>query len=449
MKLDKGLKIALIILLIILISIISFVGLYIQEKKSMVNMVEDYKLGMDLTGSRSVTIAVDNSNKTVYYDKEGKEVKEETEDGTKEEVPVNSQEILTKDNYLKTKEIIEKRLNELKVSEYSIRQDAKTGKLTILIPEDSTTDLALQYIYTAGKFTVVDEENNVLFDNSNIESVKVAYSTTQEGTIVFLNIQFKEDSIDKLKEVTNAHLKTTDEEGKDNSKKITLKIDDSELTSISFEEQITNGVLSLSVGDATTNSETINTYLKEASNIAILLDNGNFPITYTLEQNRYVLSDITTRTLVIAGLTSGIVFLVLSILLSIIYKKKGILVGIANIGYVAVLLIIIRYTNVILTTEGFFGIAISMILSYVFSIYLLKEIKETEKEQINVRKAYNKTIIAMLLILVPALVVGITLCFTNWMPIYSFGEIIFWGILTMFIYHTVLTRTLLIYSTEK
>ena len=55
MKLDKGLKIALIILLIILISIISFVGIYVQEKKSMVNVLKDYQLGMDLKGSRIVT----------------------------------------------------------------------------------------------------------------------------------------------------------------------------------------------------------------------------------------------------------------------------------------------------------------------------------------------------------------------------------------------------------
>lgn len=448
MKIDRGLKIALIILLVILISIISFAGLYVQEKKSMVNILAGYKLGMDLEGSRIATIEVDTSTKTVYYDKDGNVVEKEDTEGSKKEVPINAEENLTKENYIRTKEIIQKRLDDLGISEYLIRQDEKTGRLTAQIPEDSMTDLALQYIYTVGEFTVTDENGNILLDNSNVESAKIAYNTTEKGTTVYLNIQFNKDSIEKLKEITNQHLETTDEDGKDTSKKVTIKIDDNDLISTSFEEEITNGTLSLSVGSATTNSTTINSYLEEASNLAILINNGKLPISYTIEQNRYVISDIETRDLVIAGLVTGIIFLIAIIVLCILYKKNGILVGIANIGYVAVLLVIIRYTNVILTTEGLFGILISIVLSYIFSIYLLKKLKENEKADENVKKAYNQTIIDMLLILVPALIVGITLCFTNWMPIYSFGEIIFWGIVTIFVYHTVLTRTLLVCSTK-
>ena len=70
MKVDKGLKIALVILLIVLVSIISFAGLYVQDKKSMVNVLKDYQLGMDLKGSRVVTTNVGTGNKTIYYDKD-------------------------------------------------------------------------------------------------------------------------------------------------------------------------------------------------------------------------------------------------------------------------------------------------------------------------------------------------------------------------------------------
>lgn len=449
MKLDRGLKIVLIILLIILISIISFAGIYIQDKKEMKSVLKNYKLGMDLEGGRIVSIAVDNSTKTIYYDKDGNVVESEDKEGTKEEVQINSKESLTKENYLKTKEVIENRLSDLKISEYLIRQDENTGKIVAQIPEDDKTDLAIQYIYTVGKLTLVDENENVLLDNSNVKSAKVAYNTTESGTTVFLNIEFNKDSVEKLKDITNSHLKTTDEEGNDTSKKVTLKLDDSDLISTSFEEEISNGVLSLSIGSASTNSEQLNSYLTEASNLAILINNGNFPITYTTQggQNRYVESDITTRNLVIVGLVSVVAVIIVCVVFGIIYKKNGLLAGIASIGYIAVLLIIIRYTNVILTTEGLFGILISVVLNYIFNIYLIKTIKETEKE--DVKSAYNKTILDMLLVLIPALIVGITLCFSSWMPIYSFGQIIFWGILMIFIYNTVLTRTLLICGTKK
>lgn len=446
MKLDKKLKIALIILLIILISIISFVGIYIQDKKQMVNVLADYKLGMDLQGSRIVTTTVNTESETIYYDKDGNVSDVEVEGGSKKEVPINSEESLTKENYRATKKIIEKRLNDFALSEYFIRQDENTGKLTIQIPEDSNTDLAIQYIYTPGKFTIVGENDEVLLDNSNIKEVKVGYNTTESGTTVYLNIEFNEDCIDKIKEISNTYVKSTDEEGKDTSKTITMKLDDSELVSTSFEEEIENAVLSLSIGSTSTSNSEVNTYISEASNLAILLNNGPFPLEYSLEQNRYVASDITTRDLVIAGLIVGVGMIVTAIVIGIIYKKNGILVGIANIGYVAVLLILIRYTNVIITTEGLFGLLISIILNYIFSIYLLRTMQEDE---MTTKRAYNKTALAMLFVLIPALIFGVTLCFAKWMPIYSFGEIIFWGILTIFIYNTILTRTLLICSTKN
>ena len=160
MKLDKGLKIALIILLVILLTLVSFGGLYIQKKNLMSNLLKDFKLGMDLNGGRVVTIEVDKTVNTIYYDKDGKVVTEEAKDGTKEEVPVNKDETLTKENYLQTKKIIEKRLSDFGVSEYIIRQNEGTGKMTIKIPEDDNTDTAIQYLHSTGKLTVEDEDGN-------------------------------------------------------------------------------------------------------------------------------------------------------------------------------------------------------------------------------------------------------------------------------------------------
>lgn len=446
MKLDKGLKIALIILLVILLTLVSFGGLYIQKKNSMSNLLKDFKLGMDLNGGRVVTIEVDKTVNTIYYDKDGKVVTEEAKDGTKEEVPVNKEETLTKENYLQTKKIIEKRLSDFGVSEYIIRQNEGTGKMTIQIPEDDNTDTAIQYLHSTGKLTVEDEDGNVLLDNSNLKETKVAYysnSSTLETT-VYINFEFNKDSIEKVKEISNTY-KHAHEEGEEHSneevvKKVSIKVDGSSLISTSFDEEISNGIISLSIGSATKDTDTLNSYIKEAKNLAILLNDGNFPVNYTVSQNRYILSDIIQKDIIIASLVVIAIIVVMCIILAIKYKGLGILTAIAHIGYVALLLIIIRYTNVIVTIEGLIGVVISIALNYIFSVYLLKSIKENKE----VKKAFNKTVKAMIFILIPALVVGITLCFVNWMPIFSFGEIIFWGIITTFVYNTVLTRTLLI-----
>lgn len=237
MKVDKGLKIALVILLIVLVSIISFAGLYVQDKKSMVNVLKDYQLGMDLKGSRVVTTNVGTGNKTIYYDKDGNEVESEDKEGSKKEVPINSEESLTVDNYKKTKNIVEKRLSDYGISEYLIRLDEKTGKMTVQIPEDDDTDLAVQYIYTKGKFTIVGENNEVLLDETNVKKATATYGTTTSGTTVYLNIEFNKDSVEKLREISNTYVKSTDESGKDTTKKFTMKIDDNTITSTSLEKK--------------------------------------------------------------------------------------------------------------------------------------------------------------------------------------------------------------------
>ena len=117
-RMEKKLKMTLIILLIILISIISFAGIFIRDTKFMKNLIPSYQLGMDLDGYRAVTIAVNDDTEKVYYDKDGNEVEEETKDGYSKDIPINSEDVLTKDNYLKTKQIIEKRLDDLNIPEY-------------------------------------------------------------------------------------------------------------------------------------------------------------------------------------------------------------------------------------------------------------------------------------------------------------------------------------------
>jgi len=448
-KTDKGLKIALIILLIILISIISFVGIFVQNKNTMKNILKEYTLGMDFKGGRHIVLAVDETVNTTYYDKDGKVVDAEVKGGTKKEIPVNSDEVLNTENYLQVKNIIEHRLSHLGVSEYIIRQDEKTGKIVVQLPEDSKTDLALQYIYMTGKFEIQDEQGNILLDNSNLDVVHVGYITETTGTSVLLNIEFNEESVEKLREISNTYVTSKDEDGKDTSKKVIVEIDDSELISTSFSEEISDGVLSLKVGTVSSSNEEINIYLKETSELANLINSGKYPVIYKLEQNRYIQSDITMENIIIGALLVFGIVIVTLIFLIVKYKKKGLIVSISYIGFIAVLLLVLRYTNVIITIEGICAIIISLILNYIFSVYLLNNLKNEEDNQIASLKIYSKTILTMILLLAPALIIGIVLCFANWLPIYSFGAIIFWGILLMLIYNTVITRTLILLCSKN
>lgn len=444
----KALKRTLIILLIILLALISFGGIYIQKTKFVENILPEYKLGPDFTGLRNIGLKVSDATKDIYYDLDGNVVDEEGKNTTKKEESVNKEENLTKDNYKKAKEIIEKRLEKIKqvqytsagivenkaIDYYTIKQNEETGKIELKLPENANTDMVLRYVATKGDFTIVDDQDNVLMDNSYIKEANVGYSSTSSGVTVYLTIQFDKQGTEKLKEISNTFIKTTDEEGNDTTKKIKVKIDDSEMLNTYFTEEISNGMIQLSFGTATGNS--LATYAQEAKNLETLLNAGNLPIVYEADENHYVLSDINKDMLFIPAIVIMSLLVIGIIILIVKYKVKGLLGAISIIGYIATFLIIVRLTNVVITLEGVAGIITSIILEYISIMYALNKMKE------NTDLTCNQCFTKFLPILVPIAISTVILCFVKWLPIYSFGMTMFWGIVLVIVYNHVVTKLL-------
>lgn len=450
MKVEEKLKAILVILVIILISIISFGGIYIQKTKFVENIIPEYKLGMDLSGGRAVELAVDDSTNTVIYDKNGNVVTEEGKNTTKVEEPVNKADTLTLENYKEAKKVIETRLKEMNISNYIIRQDETNGKLYVQLPENNSTDLIIQYMAIKGDFTVVNDNRDILLDNSHIKKAQVGYSTTASGTAVYLTIKLNKEGTQIFKDITNTYTSTIDEDGNEVTNEITLKIDSSTLLNTHFENEISDGTIQMSIGSASSDSDTIQKYIQEASNIAVLLNSGRIPLTYTISQNRYVMSDITEQNFYIPAIIIGVIILISIIVLIVKYKKSGIISSIAFIGYIATLLIVLRYTNVVLTIEGITAIAIVIALEYIFTLYLLNLIKNSNsKSIIEVAKTFKQALIKTLLIFIPVAITSIVLCFSGWLSIYSFGMVMFWGLALIVLYNLIITRTLIINIREK
>lgn len=437
---NRRLTIALITLLIILLSIISFAGLFVQNTKFMKNLVPEYKLGMDLEGYRTITVDVSDEEKTIYYDKDGNIVSSEDKDGTSEKVPVNKDEDLTKENYIKARDLIRARLSDLEIKEYLVRLDEENGSITVQIPEDDKTDIASQFLGTVGKFTIEDAETGeVLLDSSNVKKAQVGYNSLSSGTAIYLSIEFNKDSKEKLREISTTYVTTTDEEGKEVEKQVSLKIDGNTMLSTSFEDELTDGVLPISMGIATDNT-TLNTYKQQTSNIAILINNGPLPLEYEDNQNRFIKSDLGLEDAIIPAIILAVIVIIGFIVLLIKYKKLGLFAIISYIGYVAILLLALRIFNIVITLEGICGIVASMILNYILLIYLLHELKKKDVAEYKI--AFNKAILSVTLVLVPILIIGIVLCFAAWMPAFSFGTVVFWGIVIMMLYNISITKVL-------
>lgn len=462
-KTMKTVKILTITLLVILISMISFVGIYQKNKNRMENKVKDYSYSMSLNGARTIKLKVNT---------------ESTDD-----VPNNSEEVLTAENYKKSKEVIEKRLNKMNVEEYTTSVNETTGEITIQIPEqNSQTDTIIGNLNTVGKFEILDSETKeVLLNNDDIKSSEVLYNTTNSGTSVYLQIEFNKNGKDKLKNVSQTYVsvnnttnKTTENNVAENTtseaeneatntttegssdtakteKKITMKIDDQEIMSTSFDEPITTGKIQLSVGSATTDKTTLQNYVNQAQSVATTLDTGKLPVKYDLEKNQYILPKLTTQDLIKVEIAIAIIAVVGIIILIVKHKLNGLLAGIAYVGLAAVYMLVVRYTNVTISIESIAGIIIVLILNYIFTTMFLNKIEELNKEKAEnvMKKATGETYKKFYLRIIPICIMAITFSFIKWVPISSFGMITFWGIVIIAIYNAIITRYLLKANVER
>lgn len=477
----KKVKILTIVLVIVLISMISAFGLYGTVQNRMEDKVKDYTYAMDLNGARNIRLTVNNENKEVIKDSEGKVVESEEEltdeqlkekGYTKESVANNSQEVLTKENYEKTKKILEDRFKEQGIGEYEISLNEENGEILIKIPENKNTDKVVSNLNTVGKFEIIDSETKeVLMNNNDLKRAKVMYgssSTSSNGTTVYLDMEFTKEGTKKLEDISNNYKKveeeqntntngeaennntTTNEENTEKEKQITMKLDDQEIMTTSFDETIRTGTLQLSIGASATDSKTLQGYAEQAGTIASVLNSGNMPVKYDISQNEYILSNVTSQDLQYVKLAVVIAIAVAIIILVIRFKMNGLLAGISFIGFTAIYNILLKYTNVTLSIQGIFGIAIILVLGYIFINMILTKIKnskeEMTKEEINklIKESYKEFFIKI----IPICIAVVVFCFTNWMAISSLGMVMFWGIVLIAICNLV-TATLLKIRAER
>lgn len=503
----RGLRITLITVIIILLSIISFVGIYVKDKNEMSSIIPDFILGSDIKGNRIIQLNVEKEDTITLTDQEGTKIAEGTEKelsskGYTEEVikennykktseETNKEEKLNAENYEKSKQILINRLKTSGVTDYKVRQDKDNGNIVIELKEDSSTDNIISTLSEVGKFEMKDSESGeILLNNDDVKDAKVLYNNTQAGVNVYLEIVFNKQGKEKLQEISktyNSNVKQEKEntvgnntvsneiteadlnvnetsnevtnetttEGTENAEKNTKKIDMIiDGTTIApgqqFSEENTTGTLDLLIGTGSALSTSdennkLDTYMVQAQSMASLIKNGEMPITYSLEGNKYIESSITVDLLRNTIIVLLAVLALLFIFLIIKFKVNGILATISNIGFMAVTLLILRLTNVEIGIGGIIGLSLVALLNYVLLYMLLKAIKGKKEND----KVIKSVVVKFCMMLVPAYIIAIVFAFNSFIPIYSFGMVVFWGLTTSIIYNLLVTKNLIIKAEEK
>ena len=402
----KPLIILAYVIIILLISLVSFGGIYVKDKNKMSNVIRDYILGTDLGASRNIVIKVDEEN----------------------------EELLTEENYAKARDIVVSRLKYMKLDYYEMKFDESTGTICLDVPENSRADYAAQYSVTKGEFKIEDNDTKeLLLSKADVKEAKVQYQTTESGTTVVLNIEFNKDGAEKLRNISNTYVQSTDSEGKDTTKKIKMSLDDTTIMTTYFAQEMTDGQMQVSLGTSS-DSEQIQNRITQATNIAVFLNTDTMPLTYKIDVNKSVYSSLTDDVLKIAIIVSVVIFALLLVYMIIKYKKEALLAVVTNIGFVAILLLIIRYTNVDITLTGLITIPISIIIQYVFLMNILKVKTEKIDNDSKVQRV-KETIRNGIEKLIPLAVIAVVFALTKWETVYSAGMLLFWEIAVLILYN--------------
>lgn len=430
MKINK-LKLATKILAIIILCLIGFVGIYLPWKNNfeMNNLIKDFTLSKDLTGYREITFKVSQDE--------------------------NNKEGLTEENYNTSKKIIEKRLNKLGIQDYNLSLDKSTGTIYLQIPEDKLTDRVVSNITETGNVEIKDseDENKVLLTNDKLKDVKCFYNTASNGsTSVYMELQFNKEGTEILKDLSANEYKTLpkdeetneakeetseekseEESEKQEQKKVTLYISGNATTTTSFDDVIEDGKIDLSMGNASTDADSINESLTSARTISIILNNGPLPLKYEVGENKYVKTDISTNAIRNTIIICSIVIVLLLVYMIVKYKSKGILAAISYIGFAAIYLLLLRIFNVTIALSGIVGTILMLILNYLINIKLLEsDIKDDKK--------YYKQYLDIIMKLIPIFAISIIFVYMPITVLASLGMTMFWGIALILSYNVTVTK---------
>ena len=450
----KKVKITTIILAIILIVLVAFGGVYIKTQNRMEDKVKEYSLGRELKGERLIELKVS--------------------DGSTEGKTAPAEEDLTVENYETVKKTIEKRLKSLKAQDYTISLNKENGVIRVELPEDNQTDDFAYYLIASGKVEIKEKDTSTeLLNGKMVKKAQYTYTSNADGEYqVYLEILLTEDGQAKIEEIQNnyailkddvdaAEAATKSDESSDSSDETNTESTDNaeqttENTEASTEEtkkvaklsiagtdydvdKIEKNKIRVKMGSQTSNTTTVNNSMSKAAELSMLINSGKYPIDYEVQNNRFVHSDITNEQLLYFAGAVAVILLVLFVILTIKYKSKGFLASVSCFGFIALLSLLLRYTNVIISIEGIGAIILIILIDFKLSQMILNKTKILDVVNEAVTSSYKE----LFLKLVPIMIISIVFCFSGWTNLSSFGMIMFWGFVLIAVYNIIVTKTLL------
>ncbi|NMA68364.1 MAG: protein translocase subunit SecD, partial [Desulfitobacterium sp.] len=264
---------------------------------------------------------------------------------------------VTPDDTENAKTIINKRVNEMGLSEPVVQTDLVKKRIIVDLAGIKDPDQAVEILKTTAKLTFKDPQGNVVIEGSELKDARAAQGTRSPGYVVHLT--FSDEGAKKFGELTSRHV----------GQRIGIYLDDEILQNPSVSVPIMDGKAEIT-GYAT---------LEEAADIAALLRSGALPVSLDVAEKRTVGASLGVDSLN-KSIKAGIIALALIALFMLaFYLLPGLVANISLVVFTLLVLWALKGLNAVLTLPGIAGLILSIGMTVDLNIIIYERIKEELK----------------------------------------------------------------------
>lgn len=302
-------------------AVIVIIGLFVYFIYPLANSI---KQGLDLQGGSHIVLEAEDTP----------------------EAPV------TEDSLTRAVSIIERRINEMGLTEPIVQKEG-AKRIIVELPGEKNPENAIN---TIGKTAVLEFKDESGATRMNGNDLKDAKEQIDQGGKNVVAITFTDEGAKKFADLTAANV----------GHQIAITLDGQTLTAPVVNEAITGGKAVI------TGSKS----LEEAKNLAILLRSGALPVKLKVLEVRTIGPSLGQDSKIKSEKAFAIGIVLIMIFLVVIYRMSGIVANVALLVYVLILLAILKYLDATLTLPGIAGIILSMGFAVDANILIFERFKE-------------------------------------------------------------------------
>lgn len=256
----------------------------------------------------------------------------------------------------KTKQLIELRVNKIGVSETVVAREGEK-RIRVDIPGQSDSKGIVDSLSQTGKLTFKDPSGNVVLEGVDIKKA-IAHLDQQTNQPV-VSLELNEAGTKKFSDAT----------GRLVGQKISINMDDKEISAPMVKVQITNGQAMID------GSKTI----EEAQQLSGLINAGALPVEIKAASVKTVGSQLGEEALPNALKAGAIGLGLIFIFMALYYRIPGIIASISLILYTTLSLIVFAEAGVTMTLPGIAGFVLTIGMAIDANILIFERLKEEVK----------------------------------------------------------------------